>query len=71
MPILRFSSASISPPPPRQQRTMAASGIVDPTKPGKYPVILSDALLGKPSKEAYTAIRCKPAKDGVALGRAH
>ncbi|KAK4125019.1 hypothetical protein N657DRAFT_689390 [Parathielavia appendiculata] len=36
---------------------MAASGLIDPTKPGKYPVILSDALLGKPSKETYTGIR--------------
>ncbi|AEO65077.1 uncharacterized protein THITE_2111676 [Thermothielavioides terrestris NRRL 8126] len=36
---------------------MAASGIIDPTKAGKYPVILSDALLGKPSKETYTGIR--------------
>ncbi|KAL1843904.1 hypothetical protein VTJ49DRAFT_6847 [Mycothermus thermophilus] len=35
----------------------AASGLVDPTKAGKYPVILSDALLGKPSKETYTGIR--------------
>ncbi|GAB1312121.1 hypothetical protein MFIFM68171_02331 [Madurella fahalii] len=36
---------------------MAAAGLIDPTKPGRYPVILSDALLGKPSKEAYTGIR--------------
>ncbi|KAL1882085.1 hypothetical protein VTK73DRAFT_2494 [Phialemonium thermophilum] len=35
----------------------AAQGIIDPTKPGKYPVILSDALLGKPSSETYTGIR--------------
>lgn len=33
-------------------------GVVDPTKPAKYPVILSDALLGKSPKEILTAIRC-------------
>lgn len=37
----------------------AAAGIVDPTKTGKYPVILSDALLGKSAKEIYTGVRCK------------
>ncbi|KAL2020991.1 hypothetical protein VTK56DRAFT_7765 [Thermocarpiscus australiensis] len=36
---------------------MAAPEMIDPTKPAKYPVILSDALLGKPSNEAYTAVR--------------
>ncbi|KAK4102060.1 hypothetical protein N658DRAFT_495407 [Parathielavia hyrcaniae] len=36
---------------------MAASGLIDPTKAGKYPVILSDALLGKTSKETYGGIR--------------
>jgi len=36
-----------------------AQGIIDPTKPGKYPIVLSDALLGKPSKESYTGVRCK------------
>ncbi|KAK3331018.1 RNA polymerase II transcription elongation factor-domain-containing protein [Apodospora peruviana] len=36
---------------------MAAAGMIDPTKAGKYPIILSDALLGKPSKESYTAVR--------------
>ncbi|KAK4189238.1 RNA polymerase II transcription elongation factor-domain-containing protein [Podospora australis] len=30
---------------------------IDPTKAGKYPVILSPELLGKPSKETYTGIR--------------
>ncbi|KAJ0123398.1 hypothetical protein J7T55_011863 [Diaporthe amygdali] len=35
----------------------APPGVVDPTKPKSYPVILSDALLGKPSKETLTAIR--------------
>ncbi|KAH6646910.1 hypothetical protein BKA67DRAFT_580878 [Truncatella angustata] len=38
---------------------MAAAGIVDPTKAGKYPVVLSDALLGKRSSEVYTGVRCK------------
>ncbi|KAK5654381.1 hypothetical protein OQA88_7290 [Cercophora sp. LCS_1] len=37
---------------------MAAPGAIDPTKPAKYPIILSDALLGKSSsKETYTGIR--------------
>ncbi|XDG07632.1 hypothetical protein ABKA04_007247 [Annulohypoxylon sp. FPYF3050] len=34
-----------------------AAGIVDPTKAGKYPVVLSDALLGKDSKEVFTGVR--------------
>ncbi|RDL41002.1 putative Neurogenic locus notch like protein 2 [Venustampulla echinocandica] len=34
---------------------MAASMDID--KPGKYPIVLSDALLGKTSKEVYTGIR--------------
>ncbi|TVY33824.1 hypothetical protein LSUB1_G007911 [Lachnellula subtilissima] len=34
-----------------------AAGSIDIDKPGKYPVVLSDALLGKPSKELYTGIR--------------
>lgn len=38
---------------------MAAAGLLDPTKAGKYPVILSDALLGKESSEVYTGVRCK------------
>ena len=39
---------------------MASQGILDPTKPGQYPVILSDELLGKPSKAGnYTGIRCE------------
>ncbi|KAK0633601.1 RNA polymerase II transcription elongation factor-domain-containing protein [Immersiella caudata] len=36
---------------------MAAPGSIDPTKPAKYPIILSDALLGKTSKETYTGVR--------------
>ncbi|KAK0733661.1 RNA polymerase II transcription elongation factor-domain-containing protein [Lasiosphaeria miniovina] len=36
---------------------MADPGVIDPTKAGKYPIILSDALLGKPSKETYTGVR--------------
>lgn len=35
------------------------AGIVDPTKAGKYPVVLSDALLGKDPKEIFTGVRCK------------
>ncbi|OTB03987.1 hypothetical protein M426DRAFT_321280 [Hypoxylon sp. CI-4A] len=34
-----------------------AAGIVDPTKAGKYPVVLSDALLGKDPKEIFTGVR--------------
>ncbi|KAI0007025.1 RNA polymerase II transcription elongation factor-domain-containing protein [Xylariaceae sp. FL0662B] len=34
-----------------------AAGIVDPTKAGKYPVVLSDALLGKDPKEVFTGVR--------------
>lgn len=37
----------------------AAAGIIDPTKVGKYPVVLSDALLGKRSSEVYTGVKCK------------
>ncbi|KAI0885985.1 RNA polymerase II transcription elongation factor-domain-containing protein [Annulohypoxylon maeteangense] len=37
--------------------TSLAAGIVDPTKAGKYPVVLSDALLGKDSKEILTGVR--------------
>src|SRR5690349_15508756 len=36
-----------------------ASTMVDLTKAGKYPVVLSDALLDKTSKETYTGIRCR------------
>lgn len=38
---------------------MAAASAVDPSKTATYPVVLSDALLGKASKETYTGIRCK------------
>lgn len=37
----------------------AVPGVVDSTKPKSYPVILSDALLGKTPREAITAIRCE------------
>ncbi|KAI1374911.1 RNA polymerase II transcription elongation factor-domain-containing protein [Hypoxylon crocopeplum] len=37
--------------------TSLAAGIVDPTKAGKYPVVLSDALLGKDPKEVFTGVR--------------
>lgn len=51
---------------------MAASAIIDPTKPGQYPVVLSDSLLGKPSKETYTGVNCmqptsRPLTPGVAV----
>jgi hypothetical protein len=35
-----------------------ATGSVDLYQPGKYPIVLSDALLGKTSKEVYTGLRC-------------
>ncbi|KAJ8126649.1 hypothetical protein O1611_g6989 [Lasiodiplodia mahajangana] len=43
----------------RRKPSMAslAAGIVDPTKAGKYRVVLSDALMGKDPKELYTGIR--------------
>ena len=36
-----------------------AGGSVDISVPGKYPIVLSDALLGKGSKESFTSVRCK------------
>ena len=36
-----------------------SGGSIDINAPGKYPIVLSDALLGKTSKESYTSIRCK------------
>jgi hypothetical protein len=48
---------------------MAAAGLVDPTKAGRYPVVLSDALLGKKQGDVYTALRCKPAL-ALSLSRA-
>ncbi|OLN96369.1 hypothetical protein CCHL11_00623 [Colletotrichum chlorophyti] len=33
----------------------AANGLIDPTKTGKYPVILSDTLLGRTQKDVFTA----------------
>ena len=35
-----------------------AAGAIDIDKPGKYDIVLSDALLGGASKEVYTGIRC-------------
>lgn len=32
---------------------------IDWDKPGKYPVVLSDALLGKSTNNTYTGVRCK------------
>lgn len=37
---------------------MAAASI-DVDQPAKYPIVLSDALLGKASKDLYTSIRCQ------------
>ena len=37
--------------------TMA--GVVDPTVNGNYPIILGDGLLGKPSNDIFTGIRCE------------
>ncbi|KIN01566.1 hypothetical protein OIDMADRAFT_164233 [Oidiodendron maius Zn] len=34
-----------------------SGGSIDINAPGKYPIVLSDALLGKTSKESYTSIR--------------
>jgi hypothetical protein len=39
--------------------TALVSGHVDLEKPGKYPIVLSDALMGKGTKEVFTNIRCK------------
>ncbi|KAK6086557.1 ell-associated factor [Seiridium cupressi] len=36
---------------------MSTAGLIDPTKTGKYPVVLSDALLGKKPSEVYTGVR--------------
>ena len=41
----------------------AAAGSIDIDKPGKYKIVLSDALLGKAPKEAYTSVRCACARD--------
>ncbi|KAF9879422.1 ell-associated factor [Colletotrichum karsti] len=35
----------------------AGNGLIDPTKTGKYPVILSDTLLGRTQKDVFTAVR--------------
>lgn len=34
------------------------NGLVDPTKMGKYPVLLSDSLLGRTQKDVFTAVKC-------------
>jgi len=36
-----------------------AAEMVDPTVSEQYPVVLSDALLGKASKDVFTGIRCR------------
>jgi hypothetical protein len=51
-----------------------AAGLIDPNIQAKYPVILSDALLGKDTKEVYTSIRYnhKPASSsGSSAGPLH
>lgn len=35
------------------------NGLVDPTKTGKYPVLLSDTLLGRTQKDVFTSVRCE------------
>jgi hypothetical protein len=39
--------------------TALVSGLVDLEKPGRYPIVLSDALMGKGTKEVFTNFRCK------------
>lgn len=34
------------------------NGLVDPTRTGKYPVLLSDTLLGRTQKDVFTGVRC-------------
>ncbi len=53
--ILSSLNASTAP----YEMTTTMSGINDPDKPSIYPIVLSDALLGRGTKEAVTAIRCK------------
>ncbi|KAH7037524.1 RNA polymerase II transcription elongation factor-domain-containing protein [Microdochium trichocladiopsis] len=50
---------------------MSLAGMLDPTKVGKYPVVLSDALLGRDPKETYTGIRYnhKPSSSTPAKAR--
>lgn len=36
-----------------------AKELIDPTKPARYPIVLSDALLGKTPTEVLTGVRCK------------
>lgn len=57
-----FAHALFRPIPvsPRTQHTAAMSQVIDPTKAGKYPVVLSDALLGGPAQNVFTNIRCMP-----------
>jgi hypothetical protein len=42
-----------------------AGSFIDIDTPGKYPVVLSDALLGKTSKETYTAVRCPSSPSSI------
>jgi hypothetical protein len=49
---------------PLDMATLTA-GSIDVDKPGKYPIVLSDALLGKSSKEVFTGIRCMLSLHGI------
>jgi hypothetical protein len=40
-------------------RSPIMADLIDPTTKGNYPVILGVGLLGKPSNEIFTGIRCK------------
>jgi hypothetical protein len=39
--------------------TGVMAGAVDVDKQAQYPIVLSDALLGRGTKELFTSIRCK------------
>lgn len=40
-------------------RQSGLKGTIDPTKPARYPVVLSPELLGKSGDEVLTGIRCE------------
>lgn len=43
----------------RSSMTGVMAGAVDVDKQAQYPIVLSDALLGRGTKELFTSIRCK------------
>lgn len=45
--------------PPTSHPNGILNGIIDPTKTGKYPVILSDTLRGGTQTDVFTAVRCE------------